>query len=125
MSTPKDAYPIVSENGEVIPLDCIRAKAYLYRNFTTAFQEVAVVDDTLAQLAIVYATKDCILAYTNTALAENTPREAYFIPAGHALTIVLKEGTKYVRGFTESGILHIQIVERWSGTNPELSYTVR
>lgn len=115
MSTEDELYPFSTQNGDSIPLDIIKPRALQYFTFTTTFATVVLSNK--LNLAMVWASEDCILDLVNSAnaLTSGTERDNWlFIPKAAVVACVLPTATVRVRGLSASGSLMVQGIHKWS-----------
>lgn len=76
-------------------------------------------------LAVIYASQDCYLtvddALGSSPIDNQFLKDTYFIPKGHAITVVLDGTVANVRGLDTAGIIHIQFIERWAGMGLDIN----
>lgn len=133
---PVDTYPFATKDGRVIPLDILRSKGLIYQAFNkNTSNEINI--PLKAEVAIVYATQDCLLFLNENELAPvvinsitllpNTIMpSALIIPKTHAICVVVTEGIARVIGLgLNPGFIYVQIIEKWAGLDLPINYTNR
>jgi hypothetical protein len=113
----KGLYPLSTQDGKAIPLDVVKPASMVSYNFA-ANTAGAIVIPASYGLCYVFATQNCILRLSATALPAGLVsgteyQDTFFIPANTLMTIFLTGGAAQLLGGAYAGSLNICSVEQW------------
>lgn len=124
---PAGNYPFSTQDGKAIPLDILKTRGLLISTFDAVSDSLITIPEG-SEIAVLFSSTDCLFSI-GSALgslpADNSLKEkTFYIPASHAVTIVLEQGSSYVRGMG-TGVLYVQLIERWVGMGLDTNYIRR
>jgi hypothetical protein len=126
-TAPQDNYPFSTSDGKVIPLDIIKPKGALFHSFTTALSYVEV-PVAISSVAILIATEDCFVVFGDppaSILGDIFYDKMIYIPKGNAVATTLEDSAINVKAISTSGILYVQLIEKWAGLSLDTSFYKR
>lgn len=114
-----DLYPLSSQRGDAIPLEIIKPLSLVAYNFIAVTSGDITIPASY-NCCWLYATKDCILAFTvanlPAALVSGTEYlNTIFIPANSPIAIQVTPGEASLLGLNEDGILYMNSIQQWAG----------
>ncbi len=113
-TVPAQLYPLASSDGKDIPFDVLKPVGLAYYSFNAGSPtEIAL--PASAELATIFATADAVVFFGTAALPLNSYADgALFVPANTIVTAQLPATTLKIKGITFSGLVYIQVVQKWA-----------
>jgi hypothetical protein len=122
--TSKQVYPFATQDGKAIPLDIINPKGVIPVAFTQVVKAFVIPDG--YEVGALYSTEDSLVRFGNTipnALVDGTLYDnAVIVPSKAMVTSGITPGNVYVKGLSASGVLYIQLIEKWAGLGLQMQY---
>lgn len=124
MSTPVGVYPFSTQDGKAIPLDIVNPAGLIFKSFV-AGSGASFTIPAGKTVGVFFCNADAIISFgaDMVSMAENTVHsKALLVPANTTLTTAFEAGTAYVRGISGSGIMYLQLIEKWAGLGLPTQY---
>lgn len=125
-NVPLDNYPYTTEDGTPIPLDIIRPKGIIQIGISTTEALLNFTD--LTGVAMFYATQDCYVVFAPSfgSVVNNTLKlNTLFIPKNHVVSSTINALSCSVKSLSTTGILIVQLIEKWSGLTLDTNFGKR
>jgi hypothetical protein len=127
MTAPIELYPFATRDGKAIPLDIIRPRGFIKKNFTTVSASLSLPRD--SYVATFTSDVDCLISFgadLPTNLVDGVDYvDTLCVPAGVTVTAAVVTSDAHVKGLTSSGSLLIQLIEKWAGLALDSQFRIK
>lgn len=124
---PSDLYPFATEDGQSIPLECLRPQGLTIKSLTENSSSFTLPED--SETVLFYSTKDCLIRF---GAASASPADgvyeanSLFLPKGHSMSVLIPDNEIHAKLLAVgTGTLFVQTLVKWAGLTISNNYIRR